>query len=669
MERREQFLQIVEPFSSDRKMALSYVLHLEEFFDAILPERIGADFEDAIAREDYASAIGIAADYYRKKEDFPVKELSGKGEYDLNGAERYMQGIAREINIDWHFPNREVDFLFDPTEVHGPRNHEWLWQFNRHNPWSNLGRAYTAMRDEAYAIEFEKQLLKWIGQTVEIPEKWNGPGSAWRTIECGLRLLGSWPVSFDAFKHSAFVCDAALLLMIASMHRQAEHLALHPTRKNWLMMEANGLFTFSTLFSEFSDSKNNRALAVSRLLEELEKQILPDGMHDELSPDYQFVVWNCVSNFYSISLAFGMENEIPESFVDLMKRTVRAATLLCTPSFTQPRTNDTYTIDTERFMGRAEAMFGEDPVYRFVNSRRAEGDAPCKETASAFLPYAGFAVMRSDWDADATYMCFDVGPLGMGHEHQDKLNINIYKGAQELIYDDGGGQYEISPIRDYAISSYGHNVALVDGLPQRRSSPRACKEPIDAGWITNDVFDYATAVYDDVFGEALLKPATHKREVRFCKPDFFCVSDTLSSLDGSAHEYEILFHMDTTRVKALSEYENAVISDFGKEYEIAIIPLEEDGAVTLHTASAVTEPMVQGWYVGRNESNVHAAITVSRKVTGVRDFKFHTLLVPLKSGEALPVITKNERGDVSVEFKGKVYRFNLNRLDLFLEEI
>ena len=661
MERREQFLDIVKPFSLNSEIALKYALHLEELFDKILPEKIGSDFELAISRNDYDAAVKICAAYYRSKADFPLKEISGNGEYHLSAAERYMQGIAREINIDWEFPKGEVDFLFDPTEIHGPRNHEWLWQFNRHSHWANLGRAYTDLRNEAYATEFEKQLLKWIAQT-EIPEKWNGPGSAWRTIECGLRLLGSWPVAYDAFKRSASVHDVTILLMIASMHRQAEHLVLHPTRKNWLMMESNGVFTFSTLFSELSDSMNNRKIAVIRLLDELETQILPDGMHDELSPDYQFVVWSCVSNFYSISLAFGTEHEIPQGFVDLMKKTVRAATLLCTPSFTQPRTNDTYTIDTEKFTGRAEALFGNDSAYRFVNSRRAEGMAPCEETASVFLPYAGFAVMRSDWGADATYMCFDVGPLGMGHEHQDKLNINIHKGAQELIYDDGGGQYEISPIRDYAISSYGHNVALVDGLSQKRSAPRVCKEAIDAGWITNDTFDYATAIYDDTFGNELLRPATHRREVRFCKPDFFCVSDTLSSLDGNAHEYEILFHMDTTKIKALSEYKNAVISDFGKEYEIAIIPLEEDDAVTLHAVSAATEPMVQGWYVGRNESNVHAAITVSRKITRVKDFKFHTLLIPLKADETLPVITKNERGDVRVTLRGKEYRFNLNQL-------
>ena len=146
-----------------------------------------------------------------------------------------------------------------------------------------------------YAEAFEKEVLRWIWQT-DIPEKWNGPGSAWRTIECGLRLLGNWQIAFDAFRKSPSIHDVSLLLVIASMHRQAVHLALHPTKKNWLMMEANGLYTFSALFPELSDSAAHRKLATEHLLRELEKQILPDGMHDELSPDYQGVVF-FIKNF------------------------------------------------------------------------------------------------------------------------------------------------------------------------------------------------------------------------------------------------------------------------------------------------------------------------------------------------------------------------------------
>jgi len=663
MERREQFLNIVSPLASNEETVSKYADHLEELFDVIVPEKIGAEFCKALKNNDYEAAVKACASYYRNKADNPLPDLSGKGSYNAKAAENCINGIARVVNIDWTFPDGEVDFLFDPTSIKGPTNHEWLWQFNRHGEWSNMARAYTSTGDERYAQAFNKQLLKWIAQTGVI-ERWNGPGSAWRTIECGIRLLGSWHSSFDGFRKSPSLADATVLLMIASMHRQSIHLVEHPTGKNWLMMESNGVYTFSSLFTELSDSEKNRAIAAERLLKELKDQILPDGMHNELSPDYQTVVLNCAANFYSLALALGVADEIPEDFVKLMRDTVNAAILLSTPAFTQPRTNDCYTILTNRFTGRAERLLGSKPEYRFVNSVRAEGEPPKGETSSAYLPYAGFAAMRSDWGADAAYMCFDVGTLGMAHVHQDKLNINIFKGSQELIYDDGGGQYEISEARKYALSGHGHNTVLVDGLPQNRKGPLFTEEPIDAGWITNDVFDYAQGVYDDTFGGAMIKPATHKREVRFCKPDFFAVSDTLTSSDGNAHDYEALFHLDTTKVKPLSEYKNGIISDFGKEYEVVIVPLDDDGAkVELKTVSAVTEPQMQGWYNGRNESYLHEAITVSRKVSGVKDFKFTTLFFPVKAGDALPEVSKNANGTVKVRFAGKEYCFDLNALN------
>ena len=567
------------------------------------------------------------------------------------------------VNIDWAFPNGEMDFLFNPTELEGPINHEWLWQFNRHDYWCNMARAYNGTGDEKYAEAFSAQLLKWIAQT-GIPEKWNAPGSAWRTIECGLRLLGSWPASYDGFRKSPSLADVSVLLMIASMHRQSVHLVEHPTGKNWLMMESNGVYSFSSLFTELSDSEINRKIATERLLNELEGQILPDGMHNELSPDYQFVVLNCASNFYNLALSLGVADEIPSSFVELMRKTINAAILLSTPALTQPKTNDTHIINTVAYTGRAERLLGYKPEYRFVNSKRAEGEPPQGETASAYLPYAGFAVMRSDWSENAAYLCFDVGTLGTAHVHQDKLNINIFKGSQELIYDDGGGQYEISRAREYALSGHGHNTVLVDGLPQYRKVPLCTDEPIDAGWVTNDVFDYAAATYDDTFGKEMIKPATHKREVRFCKPNFFIVSDTLTSVDGNTHDYEALFHLDTTKVRELTEYKNGIISDFGKAYEVVMIPLDENTApVELKTVSAVTEPQMQGWYNGRNETNLHEAITVSRKVSGVKDYRFNTLIFPVKAGDALPKVTECANGQVNICFEGKKYTVDFHSLN------
>ena len=95
-----------------------------------------------------------------------------------------------------------------------------------------------------------------------------------------------------------------------------------------------------------------------------------------------------------------------------------------------------------------------------------------------------------------------------------------------------------------------------------------------------------------------------------------------------------------------------------------MIPLDENTApVELKTVSAVTEPQMQGWYNGRNESKLHEAITVSRKVSGVKDYKFNTLIFPVKAGDALPKVTEDANGRVNICFEGKKYTVDLYSLN------
>ena len=657
---KEQLIKIVSALTDNEAVKEKYALHLQLLIDSIDPEKIGENYKVALSDNDAAQALKCLADHFRARPLNPVPELSANGRFNVEAAERVVNGYAREVNIEWHFENGEVDFLFDPTAIKGPRNHEWLWQFNRHGGWSTLARAYVGTGDERYTATFQRQLLKWIAQT-DIPEKWNGPGSAWRTIECGIRMLSSWPITYDGFVRSKEFNDIAMLLMIASMYKHVLHLVAHPTARNWLMMEMNGVFTVSALFDEFKDASKNRQIAAKYLLDELKVQIYPDGMHNELSPDYQSVVLGCACNFYGLAKQLGLASDIPTEFTDLIKDTVSAAIKLSTPGFTQPRTNDCYTMKTEVYTSRAAKLFGETYEYLFVNTKRAAGAPPKGETASCFLPYAGFVAMRNDWGAESAYMCFDVGPLGAAHVHQDKLNVNIYKGSEELVFDDGGGQYEISDARKYACSGYGHNVLLVDGMAQSRKAPFINDAPIDAGWLTDSEFDYAFGEYGEEYGAEGSKPVDHKREVRFCKPDLFVINDIITSKDGNAHDLEILFRLDTTKVKVLEQYKNSIVSDFGRKYDIVLIALDEDGAV-LKTVSGATEPMMQGWYNGRNEANLHKAITVSREVKGVKAFRFTTLAIPIVSGEEIPAVT-SENGRISVKVGNKQYFIDLDALN------
>lgn len=648
------FEKIFDNITTDVAVRKKYAEHLSELFSVVDAEKISAQLAVAIDNGDAGSAVRELAKYYRSRPKFTIAELSSVGEYNLDEAEGTVRGDARVVNIDWHFEGGEMQFLFNPTELHPPVNHEWLWQFNRHKYWGNLSRAYTATGDERYAAAFKRQLLRWIAETY-IPAEWNAPGSAWRTIECGIRLLVHWQVAYDGFSRSDTVDDATLLLMIASMHCQAAHLVAHPTKCNWLMMEMNGVYTFSGLFHELTDSERNRKFASDLFIKELEAQIMPDGFQCELTPDYEHVVFNCAYNFYNMARGLGRLGDIPERFFVLLEKAADTMIKMSTPALTQPRTNDTYTIHTALFAKKAAAIFGERPEYRYVLSKRNDGAPPAGETASYLFPLGGFVAMRSDWGAEASYLCFDVGPLGAAHEHQDKLNLNLFKGDEELIFDDGGGQYDISAARECAISGYGHNLLLVDGLAQHREGPRVLNKPAEVEWETSASRDLAAASYDGGFGKESKKLASHRREIRFEKPDIFLVTDTVASADGAAHDYKILFQLDTTRVKNFADMKNAVTSDFGRKYDVAIIPIDDrEDEVTLTCTSAATEPMMRGWFNGRNAENLHEAITVARRITGVRDTVFRTLLIPFESEKGLPRVEKTA-DSVSVSVGGRDY--------------
>ena len=638
--------------------------HIEAFFRGITPERIGEEYKKALASGDRENAVRLAAAYFRGRQVPPIPDFAAGG-YSRTVADRGVRGIMREVNIDYAFPGGKIDFLFNPTVENPPLNHEWLWQLNRFNWWDHMARAYADTRDETYARAFEEQLIGWIGQTDPHPTDYNGAGSAWRTIEEGLRLMGSWQTAFNLFRVSPSVPDEALILMVSSMHRQALHLKAHPTTGNWLLMETNGVYTFASLFPEFADAEELRRWACDTIVRELDIQLLPDGFQRELSPDYQLVSFNCAAGVWRTASACGRVSELPASYPAHLKNMALCYAATSTPALVQPRTNDCYTMFTSRVTGIAESMFPDIPEFAYLTSRRTRGEAPKGETASRYLPWAGFAVMRTDWSETASYLCFDVGPLGAGHMHQDKLNINLWKGEQELIFDDGGGQYEHSRARVYGTSAYDHNTVTVDGLAQVRSDPKVVKEPIDAAWQTNAAFDYAAAEYTDGFGQDGNRIAVHRREVRFCKPEFYIVRDTLTANDGNPHAYSVRFHMDTLNVAPCDAVSGAYYADFGKEWDLLLVPVTDKGesVPTSRTASGQTEPEYLGWYVGRNAEVNHPATTLLWDAEPAVSRHFTTLLFPVRKGDALPVISIDADGILAVTFRGQTFTLDKNGLD------
>lgn len=549
--------------------------------------------------------------------------------YDCSWADRVAEGYVCEVGIPWNFPSNRIDWLFNPTTAKPPFNPEWTWQLNRTGGWQTLADAYTATKNEKYARAFAVQLRDWLDQTGGVPPEkgYNNVGSPWRTIEEGLRLMGPWPVAYKVFEHSPSMPADLRGRFMACMQAQAKHLMAHRTAKgNWLLMEMNGVYTFASRFPEWSESTTLRREAAAILAAAIREQVLPDGLHYELSPDYHLVFYICASQMYRLAQEMGFVHELPVDFAPLLERGAEGYVKMMAPGFVQPRFNDCYTMRTRNVLEMAARLFPERQDFLWASTEGRKGNPPAGEpTASRYLPYSGFAVMRSGWDRDATFLAFDVGPLGMGHWHQDKLSFTLWKGDEELVFDDGGGQYEQSAFRTYALSGYDHNTLLVDGLAQNRRDPKVVDGPIDAGWTTTPERDFARGTYDQGFGPKLLRLATQTREIEFQKPERFVVTDHVRSADGQDHDYELLFHVDTTNVVVAADGKS-LVAKFGRKWDLELV-VKNGGTISLQ--SGVEQPRLSGWFVGRNNLKNHRATTISVRAPRARDVEFVTSLQPI----------------------------------------
>lgn len=639
------------------------------FFYALNQEALPAEYGENLRKNDKKAALAAAAKYFRNRPSPAFFKQTNVKNFNMTAATRATAGEVSSIKIPYKFPEGKIDFLFTPTGKGTPYNPEWQWQLNRTFFWRDMALAYHATGDEKFAVAFSEQIRHWIID-YPMPDKWNKRVSAWRTIDTGIRLMGSWQFAFEFFRKSPSVSDETLMLILASMHEQAIHLMQHYTGNNWIMMEMTGAYTFAVFFPEFASSKKIRKEAAEILSNDLARQVLPDGMQYELTPGYHTLVFSCAFTMLDLAKLEGFSGELPKELVLNLEKMADALLKMATPALTMPLCNDTGKHYIKNTITKALKLFPHRQDFLWAATGGKSGTPPVGESASKVMPYAGFVAMRSSWAKDALYLCFDIGPLGVGgHAHQDKLNINIYKGSQELLFDDGGGQYEDSPFRTYARSSRDHNTILVDGNGQHR--PKEYKgntEIIESFFAYNDKFEYAKGFFEGIYGrevknkrtgKTVIKaytPASHTREILFAKPDFFVIADTMKSLDNKPHTYTMLLQLDTVNVQTSP---GIIHAKFKARYDLYAVVL---GKESISVESGQESP-VSGWRVGhRFTNNLRPASTVKITSEKTLDHRFVTLIFPWRKGIRKPYIKDLGNNKYQVSFNQKKWELDLNEL-------
>ncbi len=522
---------------------------------------------------------------------------------------------------------------------------------------SGLANAYAYSGNEQIARAWIELSRDWINQMPQEDGHYT-----WASMTVGIRLRTGWGDSFVRFVHSPSFDDQSMILFLESFYEQACFLREHPSEtSNWLTFEMAGLYSAGVLFPEFKAAADWRSCAEETALADLDKGWLPDGMSIELTPGYGQFFSNYLK-MHDLAREVGYETETSKKLVARCERLFDPFVRIMAPDRMTPAFNDNKPVNVPEFLKEAVARFPGRADFEWIVSKGRKGAPP--ETTSMAFPYAGYLVIRSGWQTNANYLCFDAGPLGYRHAHQDKLGLVLWAYGRQILFDPGREAYADTPHQQYCMDTFSHSTGLVDNRPQRRQwyknpSPRNLpyRKAENFVYETEGSTVWGRGSYNGDYGrqgsvgtdsypykeggnfnEDWCRPASHERQVAYLAPDIFVVQDRFVPNDSARHAYEIRWQLDSLK---LSRQGTFVATGDSGQPNLAVIPLDLQG-LEPEMASAQDQPEILGWKV---KGKSHPATTLRHLRSGKGEQRFLTLLLPLEPGESAVGISGKREAD------------------------
>jgi len=369
---------------------------------------------------------------------------------------------------------------------------KWAWEPSRHQHLMVLARAYRLTGDSRYAAAVLEHIESWIDQCPV------GMGMQWRSpLELAIRLI-NWAWALAYIEPAGLLRGAAAERVLAVAYEHLRDVSRKYSRfssaNNHTVGEASGVYIGSAFWPQLIDAPAWRAEAKRILIEEMDRQVLPDGVHAELAVGYHLFVLQ----FFTLPAVIGrrMGDEFPQKYWNRLERMYEfVAALLeggAPPLFND--CDDGYVLNLGRgagafedWLGVGAMLFGRDD-FATAPSEAAfwllgEGGvtrtpAPEKLAASDRLRSHGFSdagiyVLQSGrrGAADRISVTLDCGELGFGsiaaHGHADALSITLRVGGLDILVDPGTYDYFTHRRwRDYFRGTRAHNTIVVNDRDQ-----------------------------------------------------------------------------------------------------------------------------------------------------------------------------------------------------------
>jgi len=598
---------------------------VDRMFGYLNLERNGLEtVRTAVEKGDRVGACDALIAYYRDraKEQNRTIEPVRPGTGTHSASEQILNDTFTFQGVTGTAP-RKADGTLDWTYTGPKDDREWAFFLNRHGHLGTLMHAYQRTGNPAYVARMDAHIREWVLSNPYPGEQTGDP--RWRGLETKSRI-SQWARIFYALAEDEGLSPAARILILSSIPNHAHYtMHFHSRGGNWLAMQMCALADGALQWPEYRDAETWLNYAVRTLLPEMERQVYPDGPQKELSSHYHGA---SLFSFQRLADLLGRAGrEVPADFTQGLERMWNYWACSMRPDGHGVLNNDSnLDYNRPRVQGAAERYGRPDWIYIATNGEK--GQKP-EGLPSVMFPWSGQLVMRSGWDADAHWGFFDVGPWGIGHQHNDKLHLSVAAHGRDILVDAGRLYYKGDKWRRFIRGTTAHNTLLIDGGLQN-DDVREADAPLDEKTYTlTPAFDYArasfTAGYQDIDGVAV-----HTRAVIYVRGEFWVVVDRVET--DRPRQVQALWHYHPDCTVAIDG--TSVMSTDADLGNVRVSPADGSNW-TVEIVKGQEKPTIQGWY--SRQYNHKAPASCAIFTTEIKDTTtFAWVIVPAK--DAVPSV-------------------------------
>ncbi len=538
------------------------------------------------------------------KQFFPDSIDLARSEADEILAHRItVFGIAYDLGpqIDWQSdPRSKMRWPLEhytrmPLRLGQGADVRQVWELNRMYHLTTLGRAYALTGDERYAEEFLLQIAWWYEEN---PPRF---GVNWTVaMEAAIRavnIIAASQMFLDSVQMTDEAIELILKLLLAHGRFIRDNLEFsYRTASNHYLSDLIGLFVIAVTMPDLKQSREWVRYSAPRLLAEMDRQILGDGVDYEGSIAYHRFVLEIFATFFSMSQSGGID--LPGRYWERLESMFDFVRCYLKPDGTAPMIGDSddgrlisfkerAAVDHSYLMSIAAVLLeneafkqssrlDEEAIWWFgEEGRQGFESLPVseQEPRSQAFSDAQIFVERAG-DHYAIVDCGDHGALGRGsHAHSDALSIEVFAHGRTFLRDPGTFVYTASNRwRNLFRSTACHNTVRVD---EKEISPFNEDQLFALGpnvrprvnmWESTPERDVLDAEHDGY--KRLAQPVMHRRIITFDKRELFWMIEDHFTGEG-AHRFEFFFNFDSGLEVSITSDGRAVARDERAAIQIA----------------------------------------------------------------------------------------------------